>query len=293
MHALSHALLLTTGLIAKALAPVAHGGDWPQFLGPNRNGAAVNETIRTNWKTHPPVKKWEQKVGSGFSGPVVSGKTVFLYHRLANQSTLDSIQLETGERNWRYQHPTQYRDDFGFDNGPRATPCVDGDSVFLMSADGILSAIEKNSGNQIWQIDAKSIWKSGKGFFGMAPSPLVTGDVVVFIIGGKDDSGVVALNRHTGQLAWKATADEAGYASPVLETSGKVPAMWVWTREKLYAMQPSSGTVLAMAFQHERIGQCGHSTHPARRRVCFRQLRRRGFIGESSRSLSQSHLVRG
>lgn len=245
MQTAFHFMLLTTGLITCALAPVSLGGDWPQFLGPNRNGATTDETLRTNWKTQPPKKQWDQKVGSGFSGPVVSGKTVFLYHRLGNQCALDSINLETGERIWRYQHPTQYRDDFGFDNGPRAIPSVDGNSIFLMSADGTLSAVGKNTGKQIWQINAQSTWKSGKGFFGMAPSPLAVGDVVVFIIGGLDDSGVVALNRDTGQTVWKATADEAGYASPVLERQANDPAMWVWTREKLYAMEPSSGNILA------------------------------------------------
>lgn len=245
MRTVFHTFRLTAILLACAYATVARGGDWPQFLGPHRNGAVTGETIRTNWKNQPPKKQWEQKVGSGFSGPIISDKTVFLYHRLGTQSTLDSIDLKSGERNWRYQHATQYRDDFGFDNGPRATPCVDGDSIFLMSADGMLSAVEKNSGRKRWEVDAKSTWKSGKGFFGMAPSPLAVGDVVVFIIGGQDDSGVIALNRNTGKLAWKATADEAGYASPVLENRGKDPALWVWTREKLYTMEPGSGHVLA------------------------------------------------
>ncbi len=245
MRTVSHTILLTTSLLACAVTTFCQGGEWPQFLGPNRNGAASNETIRSNWKTQPPKKQWEQKVGSGFSGPVISDNTVFLYHRLGAQSALDSIDLQSGERNWRYQHPTQYRDDFGFDNGPRATPCVDGDSIFLMSADGMLSAVEKNSGTKRWEVDAKSTWKSGKGFFGMAPSPLAAGDVVVFIIGGQDGSGVVALDRNTGKLVWKATSDEAGYASPVLDNKNNNPALWIWTREKLYTMEPASGQILA------------------------------------------------
>ena len=126
MRTVFHTFRLTAILLACAYATVARGGDWPQFLGPHRNGAVTGETIRTNWKNQPPKKQWEQKVGSGFSGPIISDKTVFLYHRLGTQSTLDSIDLKSGERNWRYQHATQYRDDFGFDNGPRATPCVDG-----------------------------------------------------------------------------------------------------------------------------------------------------------------------
>ena len=245
MRTVSHHLIPITALLACAFTTVSHGGDWPQFLGPNRNGAVPNESIRTNWKTQPPTKKWDQTVGSGFSGPVVSDGSVYLYHRLGTKSALDSINLETGERMWRYQHPTQYRDDFGFDNGPRATPCVDGDSIFLMSADGMLSAVERSSGKKRWEVDAKSNWKSGKGFFGMAPSPLVAGDVVVYIIGGKDGSGVVALDRNTGKLAWKATSDEAGYASPVLENRNSHPALWIWTREKLYTMNPTSGQILA------------------------------------------------
>lgn len=245
MHTVSKVIHLATGLLLCASTFVTHGGDWPQFLGPNRNGVASSETIRTDWKNHPPTKHWEKEVGSGFSGPVVANGSVYLYHRLGNKTALDCMSLETGNRIWRYQHDTQYRDDFGFDNGPRATPCVDGNSIFLMSAEGLLTAVDQTSGKQLWQINAKSTWHSGKGFFGMAPSPIVVRNLVVYVIGGQDQSGVVALDRKTGKTVWTATADEAGYASPALEKNANNSTLWIWTREQLYAMQPSTGNILA------------------------------------------------
>ncbi|MDG1891120.1 MAG: PQQ-binding-like beta-propeller repeat protein [Verrucomicrobiota bacterium] len=216
-------------------------GDWPQFLGPERNGQAIEE----GWDLSSPKKAWELKVGSGFSGPVIVEKNLYIYHRINNQSTLDCLELESGEQVWRYQHITDYRDDFGFDNGPRATPCVSDGRIFLMSAKGILTSVNADTGKPVWQVRAKERWKAPKGFFGMASSPLVHNDMVIYIIGGKPNAGIVALNRFTGQTRWTATGDASGYASPIIEKRGDRNILWAWTREKIYGLDAHSGDLLA------------------------------------------------
>src|SRR5690606_32653123 len=98
-------------------------GDWPQFLGPHRNGASP-EQLATGWSAQPPRQRWKQPAGAGFAGPVVSRNVVLLFHRQGDAEILQAFDAKSGESKWRNSAPTAYRDDFGFDEGPRAVPCI-------------------------------------------------------------------------------------------------------------------------------------------------------------------------
>ena len=215
--------------------------DWPQFLGPLRNGTVEDESNIADWRTNAPALEWKLDVGSGFSGPVANNNRVFLYHRNQSLNKLDCMDLRSGKIIWSYEHPTQYRDDFGFDDGPRATPCVHGSAIYLMSADGRLTAVNEATGKRIWDINAQEKWHAGKGFFGMAPSPLVYKDLVIYVIGGQPEAGIVALEAATGNIRWTATSDQAGYASPVIEQNKPNPLIWALTRESIHGINPVSG----------------------------------------------------
>ena len=237
--------LLLAGVTSIAsLFPNAKAGDWPQFLGPQRNGVATNESSIKDWKTNSPDRLWHSNVGSGFSAPIVQGSRLYLYHRQDDHSVLDCLDLETGNAIWKYQHPTQYRDDFGFDPGPRATPCLHEGAIYLMSADGILSSVNAKTGKRVWEINAREKWNTDKGFFGRAPSPVVYRDLVIYVIGGKPSAGIIALDRATGNIRWKATSDPAGYASPVIEPHESSPTLWAWTRENIHGLNPIDGKLL-------------------------------------------------
>lgn len=238
----SKLLLIGVTCITLGLLPVK-AGNWPQHLGPQRNGVAENESDIEDWSSKPPTRLWNLKVGSGFSGPVVKDNKLYLYHRLGTQSVLDCLELQSGKALWRYQHPTQYRDDFGFDDGPRATPCIHDDCIYLMSADGILTAVQTSKGKQIWAINAREKWDAGKGFFGRAPSPIVYKNLVIYVVGGQPKAGIIALDRATGKIKWTATSDQVGYASPVLEAHETNPILWSWMRESIHGLNPSTGQI--------------------------------------------------
>lgn len=240
MQNVSNLLLAGVSILAN-IAPIASAGSWPQFLGPQRNGIAVNESSIKDWKINPPKRLWRSNIGNGFSAPILQDSRIYLYHRQGNKSILDCLNLETGKAIWKYQHPTEYRDDFGFDPGPRATPCLHEDAIYLMSADGILTSVDAANGVRNWELNAREKWDTDKGFFGRAPSPLVYKHLVIYIIGGKPDAGIVALDRATGEIKWKATSDPAGYASPVIETHAPSPTLWAWTRESLHGINPMDG----------------------------------------------------
>ena len=231
------ALLLFTSVLTRAQ-------DWPQFLGPDRNGS-YPERLSTNWPASGPRQLWRKSVGEGFAAPVISQGRLILFHRVADREQLLCLDPATGEQTWKYEYPATYDDDFGFEAGPRATPAISGDEVFAMGADGVISSVNLASGARIWQVDARKQFSAQKGFFGMACSPLVEGGLVLLNIGGADGAGIVALERASGKLRWKATGHEASYSAPITAAINGAHCAFFFTREGLVMLDPKDGSVLA------------------------------------------------
>ena len=218
-------------------------GDWPQFLGPSRNLTCPDPGLAKTWPAGGPPAVWKKPVGQGFSAPVVSGGRMVLFHRVGDDEVVECLDARTGEKRWAEKYPTAYRDDFGFDEGPRSTPAIDGGRVFTFGAEGKLHCWEMETGRKVWTADTREKFRQDKGFFGMACSPLVEGEAVVLNIGGRDGSGVVAFDRSTGNVLWKATDDEAGYASPVAATIGGRRYIFSFNRAGLVGLDPKDGAV--------------------------------------------------
>ncbi len=215
--------------------------DWPQFLGPNRNGATTETNLSPIWPKDGPPILWQRKVGQGFSGPVVSSSKLILHHRIGDKEIVECLDGKTGKEIWKSEYPTRYRDDFGFDEGPRATPAIAESLVFTFGAEGMLSGWSLESGAKVWSVDTKARFNAGKGFFGVACSPLVEGNAVILNVGGKDGAGIIALDKSTGRLLWRATDDEASYSSPVASTFNGRRLVLVVTREALVVLDPTDG----------------------------------------------------
>ncbi|MBC7927921.1 MAG: PQQ-binding-like beta-propeller repeat protein [Bryobacteraceae bacterium] len=219
--------------------PVA-AADWPQILGPTRSG--VSHDTATVSGTSPRLL-WKKSVGAGFSGPAVAGNRVVLFHRVESKATVESLDSATGTRQWIFESPTTYRDDFGFDEGPRAVPTIAGERVFTFGADGILHALDLKSGRMIWRVDTASRFAVRKGFFGAAGSPLVANGLVYLNVGGPNNAGLVALDAATGEVRWAATNDDASYSSPITATLDGVRSILFFTRQGLVAVDPAKGSL--------------------------------------------------
>ena len=111
--------------------------DWPQILGPNRNGIYTGPEIVPSFPRTGPPPLWIRDVGAGFSGPAVAGDRLILFHRVNNRETVEAMDALTGKTAWTFAYATSYRDDFGFDEGPRAVPVIAGGRVFTHGADGM------------------------------------------------------------------------------------------------------------------------------------------------------------
>ncbi len=238
--AFAGSLAAASGASAPARAAERAEIDWPQFLGPARNGVSDQVVVSTFSPGGPPVL-WKHDVGAGFSGVAVASGKLILFHRLADREVVECLDPKSGASVWKGDYATAYSDDFGFDEGPRATPTIDGGSVFTFGAEGALSAWNLADGKQIWSLDTKKQFGSRKGYFGRACSPLVEGNAVIVNIGGLNGAGIVALDRASGRPLWSATEDEASYSSPVAATvAGKREAL-VFTRAGLVGLDPADG----------------------------------------------------
>ncbi len=229
-------------VVVLALTSVT-AADWPQLLGPTRNGVYTGPPLLEAWPSGGPRVVWSKDVGQGLSGPVVAGGRVILFHRVENREVVEALDAKTGNRLWKYDYATAYRDDFGFDEGPRAVPVVSGGIVYTFGAEGQLHAVDLATGARVWSEDTMKRFQVPKGFFGAAGSPLVDDGRVIANIGGAE-AGIVAFDARSGRVAWTATRDGASYSSGVLTSiNGQKAAMFL-TRSGLTSLEPTTGRVL-------------------------------------------------
>jgi outer membrane protein assembly factor BamB len=259
-------LVVRRALIVAVLAAGASvaAADWPQFLGPTRNGVYTGP-LATSWPAAGPRKVWQKRVGQGFAGPLIVGDRLILFHRVANEEVVDALDTKTGEGRWHYAYPTSYRDDFGFDEGPRAVPVVANNRIYTFGAEGQLTALDLATGKRIWNVDTKSRFNVRKGFFGAAGSPLVEDGRVLENVGGMDGTngaGIVAFNAETGAVMWTATNHEASYSSPVGATFGGKRTAVFFTRQGLIGLEPATGNVLFQRSWRSRTSASVNAASP-------------------------------
>ena len=238
-------LLLWLGAKLPGVSPAAAGeSDWPQFLGPTRNGVYGGPAISGSWPASGPPVLWRKPVGEGFSGAVVQAGRLILFHRIESRERVECLETRTGRPLWQADYPTDYRDDFGFDGGPRATPSVWEGKVYTFGAQGVLHCLELESGRKIWSVKTHEKFGVRKGFFGAACSPLVEDGRLFLNVGGREQAGLVAFDARTGRVLWTATDDQASYSSPAAATLGGRRQVLFLTRTGLVSVDPKSGEVL-------------------------------------------------
>jgi outer membrane protein assembly factor BamB len=230
------ALAFTASLVSMVAS------DWPQFLGPTRNGVYPGTDLAATWPASGPPILWRKDVGEGFAAPVVASGKLILFHRVGGKEIVDCFNAVSGDKVWSYDYPTTYRDDFGFDEGPRSAPVIADGAVYTFGAQGVLSAIDFASGKKRWSVATNAQFGVKKGFFGAAGSPLVEGGKVLVNVGGPN-AGIVAFDANTGAVIWKATSDEASYSSPAAATIGGARHAFFFTRAGLVDLDPSNGQV--------------------------------------------------
>jgi outer membrane protein assembly factor BamB len=229
--------------VASCLASLASAGDWPQILGPHRNGQAENESLLTSWPADGPAVLWRHPIGAGFAGPAVVGQEVYVFHRVGEFERLEMLNAATGQVAWKADVSASYQGGINPDNGPRCVPLVHGENVYVFGAAGDLHCVARSSGSKKWSRATRTEFQAAEGYFGFGSAPIVVGQVLMANVGGVPDAGIVAFSLETGETVWKATKEQASYAAPTQTVlDGKLHAVFV-TRYNALAIDPDTGAV--------------------------------------------------
>jgi outer membrane protein assembly factor BamB len=202
-------LLLTSIVFAQA------PGDWPQWRGPDRTGISKESGLLKQWPSGGPRKIWTNAaLGAGFGSLSVANNRVYVQSLIGRQSTVASLNAADGKLLWSRVIGTGQSNDMG--PGPRGTPTVDGDRVYVLTEGGELACLKAQDGSVIWQFNILTRFGGSNIRWLISESPLVDGNNLIVTPGGRG-AGIAALDKMTGKTIWtsKELSDEAGYSSVI------------------------------------------------------------------------------
>jgi outer membrane protein assembly factor BamB len=210
------------------------GAQYPQWRGPNRDGVVAQANVPPSWPAKPAVK-WTQKVGEGYSTPVVADGRVFVHGRQDPDEVVTALDLATGKPLWRarYQaafNKNKYANDMS--KGPFSTPLVAGGIVYTLGTSAVLSAFDAGTGALKWRRDWSKEIDTSKLFTGTAMSPIIEGGLLIVHVGDDTEGAFRALDPATGAEQWSLPGHGPGYASPVARaiiTDSRKPALQIIT----------------------------------------------------------------
>jgi outer membrane protein assembly factor BamB len=234
------------------------GTDWPAFLGPTADGKSSETGLNLNWKAKQPKLLWQRPLTESYGMPSISRGRLVLYDRVKDKARVVCLNSETGGELWSVEHPTDYTDTIGYDNGPRCAPTIDGERVYTFSAEGLLMCLSIMDGKILWQLDTTKEYNVRQNFFGVGSCPVVAGELLLVHIGGSpadsrpsapdrldevkgNGTCVVAFDKRTGKEQYRTGNDLASYATPVLSTINGKRWAFVFAREGLFAFDPANG----------------------------------------------------
>ena len=243
----------------KDIGTRSKGLDWPDFLGPNRDSKSPEQGIISPWPENGPRIVWQMKLETGYGiGSIVKGR-LYQFERQKHTATLLCLKSETGDELWRFEYPTDYEDLLGYNNGPRCSPVIDGNRVYIYGAEGMLHCLKASDGELVWKLDVNHKYGVVQNFFGVGSTPIIEDSLLICMVGGSppgspglyesggnvdgNGSGIVAFDKMTGKEKYRVTNELASYASPQLATITGRRWCFMFARGGLVGFEPKSGKV--------------------------------------------------
>jgi outer membrane protein assembly factor BamB len=220
--------------------------DWPQWRGPSRTGAAAGFKAPAVWPERP-KQIWKVQAGIGHASPIVVGGRVHLFSRIGEQEALTTYDLATGKQVWRQSYDTPYQMNpaaSGHGKGPKSTPVHDRGRLYTFGISGILSAWQAKDGQLLWRKDFKKDFASTSPDFGVAMSPIVSGDLLIVHAGGSANGALMALDAVRGDVKWSWKGDGPAYASPVIAEFGKTRQVITQSQRRVIGLSLADGRLL-------------------------------------------------
>lgn len=223
--------------------PARRSGDFPQFLGPNRDGTVAGPRLARDWSTRPPRRLWRQAIGEGWSGFAVVGNIAVTQEQRGAEERVVAHDLLTGRLLWGHADAARY-DTFTAGVGPRATPAIVDGRVFAMGATGTLNALDLADGRRAWT--RKVVEENGGVLpdWGKSCSPLVSEGRVIVSAGGPNGRSLVAYDARSGEPVWAGGSDRASYSSPrLIDLAGRSQIV-IFNASTLAGHDPATGALL-------------------------------------------------
>lgn len=254
------------------------GDDWPAFLGPNGDGKSKETGILRDWSQGKLKALWKTEVGEGYGiGSVADGR-YFHFDRHDGQARVRCLHAETGKELWEFRYASNYRDMYGYDSGPRASPVIDGPRVYVFGVEGKVYCLAADSGKEIWNLDTSKKFNVIQNFFGVASSPVVYEDLLLLMVGGSpangpaippgqlnrvkpNGSGIVAFDKFTGAIQYQVVDELASYSSIKLAKRDGQQVAFAWLRGSLVGFFPETGkSFLQVPWRSRKLESVNAST---------------------------------
>jgi outer membrane protein assembly factor BamB len=251
--------LLFCGLAAISGSGSCAAADWPQWLGPQRDGVWRESGILEAFPKDGPKLRWRAEIGGGYAGPAVAEGRVFVHDRLVDDLTdrdkqqnfkrgvIDGIERalcfdeKNGKLLWEIEYDCTYT--VSYPAGPRVTPLVHGGKVYFLGAEGNLMCLDAKTGKQRWGRNLRRDFGAKTPLWGFAAHPLIDGDKLICLVGGRN-STVVAFNKNSGKEIWRSlSARELGYCPPMIYEAGGKRQLIIWHPEAVNSLNPENGKV--------------------------------------------------
>jgi outer membrane protein assembly factor BamB len=262
-------LLLAGCSSAPAQAPVAlpsgevaakDGEDWPIFLGPNQDSRSSETGIIKQWPETGLQLAWHKQLGTSYGAPTIAAGKLMQFDRFGDKSRLYCLEAATGKELWRHEFSTDYQDLYQYNNGPRCSPVIDGELVYAYAVDGVIACCRAADGQPVWQKNLNKEFGVVQNFFGVGSTPVVEGNLLIVMVGGSppdsqkvppgqldrvepNGSGIVALDKRTGEVKYKIADELASYASLKLATIDGRRWCFAFCRGGLVGFEPETGKI--------------------------------------------------
>jgi outer membrane protein assembly factor BamB len=226
------------------LASASTASDWPQFLGPRRDGTSEDAGLATAWAQAGRLRElWRAPVGVGYSGLAVVAGRLYGMDSASGDEYVFARRAEDGRELWRFRTAASPGDVYG-GLGPRGTPSVEGSRVFTVAADGQVLCLDAGRGTVVWRRALRDDTGWRPPAEGTAASPLVRDGRVYLMNGGTDGRAFVALDAASGRTLWAAQDDSPSYASAVrADVHGVAQALFL-SGTALFSVDPATGRLL-------------------------------------------------
>ena len=232
-------------LLLAAFIP-AHADDWPQWRGPSRDGTWKETGVLESFPNRDLKPAWTAAVGPGYNGPTVADGRVFVMDRVnapEEQERVLCFDRTTGKPLWTFAYPCVYRD-MDYALGPRAAVTIADGRAFSFGAMGHAHALDTATGKVLWARDLSREYQATNNVWGVASAPLVTGDLVIFQVGGQPDACLVALDVGTGKERWRALDGQPSYSAPRIVQQDGRNVLLAWTASWLAMLEPTTGQTI-------------------------------------------------